>query len=403
MLEPYYRINQATGVSINLLPNGETVINACSVIIKDNRLDFEKKVNALNTVEELNKHFPAKTCLALNLFGKGVLQKKIEKLEEVNQNNFSQILPNANFDDFYIQNFISGDWSFVSVIRKTDADKWIDLLKKQGFFPLMLSLGPFPVQNIASQLNVYDSELVFDGYTIERNEQLEWISCRYKETAHTAFPLKVESEAINENLLIAYSAAFQLVLASKLAVIRADAASLEKDFQKRIADKKLQVNGFLVLLVFFILLLINFLVLSWISSSNAKLADKVSQSAQSTNNLQGINEHVKNKEALLKNLGWDGGINKSYLIDQLAALLPGEISWKEITINPIDMATSRVQKSLQFMDRKIRITGSSEKIISVNEWIARVKTKKWVRNIQLDSYVYNSELNTGLFTIIIDY
>ena len=105
----------------------------------------------------------------------------------------------------------------------------------------------------------------------------------------------------------------------------------------------------------------------------------------------------------MQNLGWDGGINKSILIDQLASLLPADVSWREVTINPIDATTSRMQKTLQFMDRKIRVIGNAQRIVPVNEWIARAKTQKWVKNIQLDSYTYNSELNTGQFTVLIDY
>ena len=403
MLEQYYRINDATGISINLLQNGGMLIQICCVAVKDNRLDIEKKATDLHTVEELNKYIAPKSYVAINLFGKGILQKQIEKAGEINQNNFTQILPNADIDDFYIQNFISGEHSFVSVIRKVDADKLIDLIKKQGFTPLMLTLGPFPVQNIVSQLNVYEDEVIFNGHVVRRNEEKEWMSYQYKETATLSFPLKIESEPINEKVLLSYANAFQLVLAEKLNVIQADVPALANDLQKLLSDKKLRVKGFLILSLFFILLLVNFLIFSWLNSSNAKLTEQVSRSAQSTSDIQGINEKIKSKEALLQNLGWDGGINKSILIDQLASLLPSDVSWREVTINPIDAANSRTQKMLQFMDRKMRIIGNSQKIIPVNEWIARVKTQKWVKNIQLDSYTYNSELNTGQFTVIIDY
>src|SRR6202012_2591809 len=194
MLEQYYRINEATGVSIQLLQNGGVSIHVCGVAIKDNHLNIEKKATDLNTIEELTQHISPKAYLAINLFGKGVLQKQVEKIEEIDAGNFSQILPNANFDDFYIQNFISGEYSFVSVIRKADADRLIEIVKKQGFIPLMLTLGPFPIENIISQLNVYETEIIFNGHSIQRNSQKEWITCQYKETATTPFPLKIESE-----------------------------------------------------------------------------------------------------------------------------------------------------------------------------------------------------------------
>jgi len=403
MLEQYYRINEATGVSIQLLQNGGMLINVCGVAIKDNHLDIEKKATDLPNVEELTKTISPKAYLAINLFGKGILQKQIEKVAVIDAGNFSQILPNANFDDFYIQNFISGNYSFASVIRKADADKLIDLVKEQGFIPLMLTLGPFPIENIISQLNVYEDEIMFNGHLVRRNEQKQWITYQYKETATSPFPLKIESEPIAEKLLLAYANAFQLVLAEKLNVIQAGVPGLSNNLQKVLNDKKLQVKGFVILSVFFVLLLINFMLFSWLNSSNAGLTEQVSRYAQSNSDIQGINDQIKNKEALLQNLGWDGGINKSVLVDQLASLLPADVSWREVTINPIDATTSRMQKTLQFMDRKIRIIGNSQKIIPVNEWIARAKTQKWVKNIQLDSYTYNSELNTGQFTVIIDY
>jgi len=102
-------------------------------------------------------------------------------------------------------------------------------------------------------------------------------------------------------------------------------------------------------------------------------------------------------------MGWEDNIDKSGLIDQLASLLPAEITWREATVDPLDLTASRNQKTMAFYTRKIRITGNSEKIIPVNEWIARIKTIKWVKNVQLDSYTFNNELSTGQFTILIDY
>ncbi|HEY8782399.1 MAG TPA: hypothetical protein VIM16_12320 [Mucilaginibacter sp.] len=403
MLEQYYMINEATGVGITILPDGSTSINACSVTIQNNQLNFEKKVTDLNTTEGLIKHFPAKSIIALNLTGKGILQKQIERTEEINQHNFSKILPNATIDDFYVQNFISGEQSFVSVIRKAEADKWINQLIQAGFVPLMLSIGPFPVQHIISQLNIYGEEVIFYGHTIQRNEKSEWLSCQYDDSVSAPLPLKVESENIDEKLLIPYAAAFQLVLANKLEPIQAAVASLASEFQKLVQEKKLKVQGFLVLSVFFVLLLANFLVFSWLSSANTKLAEQVSRTARSSDDIQKINNQVQQKEALIKVLGWEGGVNKSALIDQVASLLPQDISWKEAFINPVDLSSSRSQKAIVFYSRKIRITGNSEKIIPVNEWIARIKTRLWVKNVTLDSYTFNSEVNTGQFIIVIDY
>jgi Tfp pilus assembly protein PilN len=403
MLEQYHRINDAVGVSITVGTDGDVLIHACSVQVNSNQLTIEKKRINLQSVSQLAKLFPAKSLIALNLSGKGILQKQIEKVEQINPDNFGKILPNAEPGHFYVQNFISGNQSFISVIRKTEADKWISQLKGLGYIPLMLSLGPFPVQNIVSQLNSYEGDFAFNGYEIKRDEHKNWTSVTYNESFSSPFPLKIETETIDEKLLIPYAAAFQLVLTDKVDPVKAEVPDLDNGLNKLISEKKLYVKGFIVLAVFFVLLLANFFLFSALNSANAQLSGQVSRSAQSTTDVQNINDQIKEKEGLLKILGWDGGIRKSILVDQIASVLPPEVSWKEVAINPVDLSSSRIQKTLIFFNRRIRVAGTSQKIIPINEWIARVKSKAWVKNIQLESYTYNNELNTGQFIILIDY
>jgi len=402
LLETYYRINQAAGVSITIGKAGDLHIGLCEVVIRRHTLSFEKKV-VLRSIGELKSHLPAKAYISLNLTGKGILQKRIAKTEEITAANFNTVLPNGNIADFYIQNFISGEHSFVSLIRKAEADQWIGQVSREGFMVLMLSLGSFPVQHILGQLNVYGEEIIFDGHVIRLNEQKEWLSYQSQETVVAPFPLRVESEAIQEQLLIAYAAAFQLVMSSRIDPVTTDVPILEAAFKELINDKKLKVYGAMILAVFLVLLLTNLIVFTQLNASNNQLTDQLSVSTQSTTNLQSVADQIKQKELLLQNLGWDEGINKSALVDQLASLLPPELTWSGLELNPVDVASSRVQKSLLFFNRQIRITGKSDRIIPVNEYIARVNTASWVKNVQLESYTYNNELNRGQFTIIIYY
>ena len=403
MLAKYYHIDQAAGIAINIQKDGSVQIDACQVIIKGKELHFEKKIIDIKTVDKLSSHLDAKVLLGLNLSGKGVLYKQLAHTAEIIANNFSSVLPNANIDDFYVQQFHSGEQTFVSVIRKTDADKWLDLLAQQGFKVLMLSLGPFPVQLIMGQLNVYGEEVIFNGNRISRDESLSWTGYRYDPLLEAPFPLKIDVEPVDQQLIIPYAAAFQIVLSEKLDPVKADILSLESNFQEVIREKRLKVLGGIVAAVFFVALLINFLALSWLNTDNIRLEAQVSRSARSSTDMQSMNDQLKEKEMLLRDLGWDGGINKSRLIDQLAALLPAEITWSELTLNPLDDLSGRNQKELNFFDRRIRVIGSSTQIIPVNEWIARIKTKAWVKAVQLENYTYNNELNTGQFAIIVDY
>jgi hypothetical protein len=402
-LEQYYRINQATGIHIHVRNDGSMNINLCGIAASGNQLQITKKITDLKSVGQLKDILSSNSIVALNLSGKGILQKRIERIEEVDQNAFNRVLPNANPEDFYTQNFASGQYSFVSVIRKTEADKWISQLHDLQLVPLMLSLGPFPVEMILPQLNVYENELQFDGFQLARNDKGEWTDQKYDEVLKATFPIKLASEKIDEKLILPYASAFQLVLFNSLDPINTNAEELEAALQKKLTDQKAKAQSVVVLIVLFALLLINFILFSWLNSFNNQLTEQVSRYAQNSSNQQQISEDVKSKEAKLKSLGWDGGVNKGVLIDQISSLLPPEITLKEIAINPVDLASTRSQKSLVFYDRKIWITGISQEIVPVNEWMARIKTRPWVRNIQLASYAFNSELNSGQFIITINY
>jgi Tfp pilus assembly protein PilN len=402
-LEQYYRINEAAGVHIQLQSEGRVSIQVCTLVAGGNELQMDKKITGLNLPGQLKEHLPAGSVIALNLSGKGILQKRIEKVERIDQNILNAMLPNAKLEEFYIQHFPSGEFSFISLVRRTEADKWISQLKDYAFKPLMLSLGLFPVDAVIPLLNVYEGEFPLNGYRIQRNEKGEWTGCQPDDSAHAVFPVKLAAENLDEQLISPYAVAFQLVLGDRIEPVKADVGSLEAALQTTLSTIKIRAQSVMVLLLLFVALLVNFLVYSSLNSSNQTLMGQVSHEAKNSSDQQDINEQVKNKEDRLKLLGWDGGVDKSELIDKIAALLPPEIALREILVNPVDQGQSRTQKSLAFDDRKIEVTGISQQVIPVNEWIARVKTKSWVKDIRLANFAYNNELNTGQFTVTINY
>lgn len=402
VLDRFYGIKQAAGLAIVIGKDGSAAVNYCQISIEGKNLSFEKKLTGLS-LKELEKQVKTGMPISVNISGKGVLYKQLDRAEEINAANFSAVLPNASMDDFYVQHFPSGEHSFVALIRKTEADKWLNVISEEGLSALMLSLGPFPLVHILPQLNIYDEEIIFAGIKIARSEDKSWEKVSFHEGFQAPHTIKVENEVLDQQLLLPYAAAFQLLLSAKLDVVKANVPVLGSAFERLINDRKFKVNGVGILLVFFVLLLGNFMWLSGLNTANASLAAEVSSSARTSTDLQDLNDEIRQKELLLRDLGWDGGINKSSLIDQAAALMPAEIRLKEISINPVDGVADHSFGSLKFQERKMLIRGESGQIIPVNEWAARLKSKKWVKNVELESYNFNNELNTGVFTILLTY
>ncbi|MFA6083762.1 hypothetical protein [Mucilaginibacter sp.] len=403
MLEHYYRINKVAGISIRIREGEQPSLSACLLSAEKNRLHFDQKGTGVASFEALKSVVTTTVAVALNLSGKGILTKRVPVVDGVGQALFSTLLPGSDLGDFYVQNFISGSWSFVSMIRKTEADKWLELTGQLGYRVYQLSLGPFPAGQITDQLNLYGEELVFDGHRITRNEAMQWLQYQYDPAATAAFPLKADNEPLDEALVLAYAAAFQLLLSDRLDVTQARLPGLAAALAAKLKLNRLKAGGFLLLATLLVLLLGNLLWLDALTASNEQLALGISSSARTTSNARDLDVQIKAKESLLKAAGWEGGINKSSYIDQAAQLLPDGVIWKEISVDPQDLAAGRLERSTRFTQRTIRISGECENISPVNEWVARLRTKKWIRQVQMESYAYNNERSTGQFTVLINY
>lgn len=403
MLGRYYHIDKVTGITICKLADSLFRIDVCSIAVQGDQLQFEKKVVGISSFDELAKHLPANTFIALNLTGRGVLTRQMERLEAVNASNFSKVLPNARIDDFYIQNFNSGNTSFISVIRKQDADQWISRLQQLTAKPLLLSLDIFPVEHIIPQLNIYGPDLHFNGYQVSRNKKDEWTGYAKQDLPVDKSTCKIENEPIDELLLLPYAAAFSLAMSARIPVVKAHVPALDKALADELESREFKARGVAVLLALFLLLLINFGVLSWLSTENNELAARAGALSQNTTNRAVIEDQIHQKELLLEQLGWAPGKSKSLMIDEVAALLPPEITWTSVAVAPINQPNDHSLKYIAFSGGQIRIAGTSAQIIPVNEWMARIKTKSWVKNVQLQHYDLSRELNTGQFTILITY
>ncbi|QEM09149.1 hypothetical protein DEO27_003655 [Mucilaginibacter rubeus] len=402
VLDRFYAIKQAGGLSVVILKDGSAEAGYCQVSLDGKKLSFEKKLRGLDLLE-LRKHIVPAVPLSVTISGRGVLYKQLDRAEDISPANFSAVLPNASMDDFYVQHFPSGAHSFVAVMRKAEADKWLDLILGQGLSPVMLSLGPFPVEHILPQLNIYNEEIIFSGIKIERSPDRNWKSLSFGEAFQSVYPIKVENEVLEQQLVVAYAAAFQLLLSGKVNAVNAGVPAVGLALDGLISDRKFKVNTGVALLVCLVLLLANFIWFSELNTENARLAEEVSTSARTSTDIEALADKIRQNESLLTELGWDGGINKSVLIDQVAALMPGELTLKQIDINPVDAAAEHDFASLKFQERKMLIRGESAQIIPVNEWAARLKSKKWVKSVELESYNFNNELSTGLFTLTLTY
>lgn len=403
IFDKYQWLNTCTGVELHLFPDGSYACRTCSVSLAGNLLNIDSKSEHSGDLASLLKKVPKDKPVALSLTGKGVLIRKTAKIEEIGRDKLNEVFPNLQSDQFYVQNFVSGDLSFVAIIRRDVSDQVLAAFAGEGLNVLLLTAGPFAASAVLRQLNTYGDELCFDGHCVQYTKEWDWTEYRFEPGKKSEFPLKVGMEALPGQFLIAYASAFQLALYPRLPVVSLPAPQVERHLDEFEQKQRFNFRAVAVLSGFFVLLLLNFLLFSYFNSANEALLSQVSQTSASLENLQHTEKEIASNEKLLQELGWNKGIRLSYLADQLGQTLPSSLKLKEIGINPLNVTETGRQRKEIYDTGKIKIRGEASDPAALNNWIYILKEKDWAKQVNLDSFSPSGDDHTQEFTITINY
>lgn len=395
-------LTNCAGAEVHLSQDGTYVVRVVKISLDKQQVQIGSKKVYRGSLAKITSE-PLTEPVAITLTGKGVLVKKTARMDVVSEGSLQHLFPALKLAEFYVQHFESGAHSFVSIVRREIADAVIEAFKKQGAEVLMLSLGAFVVDQVVPQLNSYSEILRFDGHQVEMNADKSWKDYSYQTGLTPGFPLKIDIETIPEEFLLAYAAAFQLILNDKLSLIEADAEHIKDRLDEYAAKLKFRKYGMLMLLAFFALLMVNFLLLSMYNSSNQELMNKAGKQSYVFENRQKLEEEVKGKENLVNKLGWNKGYRYAYLCDQLASSLPKELTLDDLQINPLSGNTIGLIKDTDLETGNIKIKGQTTSVYAVNNWIYELKQKNWVKDVQLEKYAADDQKEAQVFTILLNY
>lgn len=403
ILEKYQWLSSCAGIELNILPDSTISCRICEISLQKNALSIDNKSEVKGDLPGILKKLNFAKPVSLSITGKGVLSKKTSKVEELSDDKLLRVFPNIRPEQFYIQNFISGEFSYISIVRKEVLDEILRALGKAEVNVLLVNLGPFASSHILKQLNFYGKEIRFDGHIISLSAKDDWDDYQYTAFAGSEFPLKIDIEAIAEQFLLAYAAAFQLALYHQLNPVELPVDTIKNSLYNFEQKQKFNFRLVVTLAVFFILLLSNFLLFSYYSSKNNVLQTQVSESAASVETLVNTEDDIAKKEKVLRELGWYKGISHAWLADQLAQSLPTGISLKEISINPLNILESNRQRKEIYKIGTIEISGEAIDMEPVNEWIYALKNKSWPYRVNLDSFSPSTENDKQYFAVTINY
>jgi hypothetical protein len=374
----------------------KTEINLAVLFLKKNLVFIDSRQHGIESAEKLRGYISADIPLRVVFNGKGILHKRIEEKNADQSNLISHFLPDAKASDFYIQSFTSGKYIFASAARKTLIDEQLQELRKQGFYIVSLSLGPFVVLNALSLLEE-KQVLSFAGHNIIlKGEQPE--EYRFSTVDAGSRKLAIDKESIDEKELTAYAAALSH-FSSEWPVEVKEAETVHAD-RTEIRNKRLFRVLSLSLGTFLGLLLIVNLVLKFsIDAENKTLAQKEQSYKRMLIRVDSLKNEVNEKNAFLTEAGWIGSSRISFMADRIASTVPGAIRLSEMSLYPKNDKLSYTQKKMIFDNHVILVGGRCSNPTDLNPWLKALKAFDWIGNASVMNYVYDEKEKQGKFIV----
>jgi hypothetical protein len=390
-------LDSCTGAEVKMHADGTVELRLLNLSLHKKLININWKKNQASTLDKFNANISGP--VAITLTGRGILFRKTNRIEELTSAGLQGLFPGLKFSEFYVQNFISGDYSFVALIRKETLNLVLKAFVNRKHV-LVISIGVFLVDHVIPQLNIYIDDLEFDGHSISLKEDQTWIDYKPSTLNESGFVLKVDIETIEEKYLLAYAAAFQLILSQRLEPIQIDVEEVQLNkidfFAKLLFEKRLTI----MILSLFLILLVNFFLFTYYNLENANNTGMASQRSEVFLNQKKVGSEISKKELLVERLGWNNGLSYAFICDQIGLIVPSSVTLTELSVNiPFVKNVSELESGT----KQVKVVGQAPDVYAVNQFIYACKNRKWVKQVKLQKFIADDQQKTQVFSIVIDY
>lgn len=396
-----YRLNTCVGVSLRQDYAGLS-IRCCKVKLEKDQLEIEDTWE-VDDWELLTGSKHKDIPVALHLDSRQILIKETA-LMDLDEERLKSIFPSYDAERFYYGQLQGETKQWIAFVRKDYIVEMIDRFAVSGYQVIKVFIGPFVLDAVLGQINSYGNAYTFDGHSIHvSGEDKRWQDYRFGPEFESRFALKIGDHPIKPQYLTAYATAFSALMADYIPEYGLLIPEVEEQRQSWLEKQKFKVNLLIIVAVFFLLLLVNTFLFSHYYQENMALGDRVSSQQSTVQDLGKLEGGIKSNEQLLAELGWNGGVSKAWLLDQIGYSIRQftQISLAQIQVNPQSkgLGNTVIQQADQII-----IKGSSPTLEMLNLWLRELKNNPWIAKVSIEEYGNKQQDETmDAFTIKINY
>lgn len=396
-----YRLNDCIGISLRQ-EGDKSSFRCCKVSLDKEQLEIDETWEITDWELIANsKH--RSIPVALHLEARQILIKESSAIG-LDEDQLKSVFPSYDASRFYTVQMSGESKSWIAFVRRDYITEILDRFSAAGYEVIKVFIGPFLLDNILGQLNSYSSEYSFDRHAIHIHpENKKWQQYRWGDEFENRFALKIGDHPIKQQYLLPYAAAFSTLMLDYVNDYSIQVAAVEEQRQTWLEKQRFKINLVALTGLLFLLLLINTFLFSHYYQENQALEGKVSTQQSTVKDLGKLEAGIKENEQLLSELGWNGGVSKAWLLDQIGYTIRhyAQITLSQIQINPQSkgLGNTVIQQADQLV-----VKGNSPTLEMLNLWLRELKNNPWITKVSIEEYGNKQQDDTlDAFTIKITY
>jgi Tfp pilus assembly protein PilN len=372
-------------IEVHYTNEGNCVYHLIILSKTGNSLKISQSAYQLTSLQETISLIKKGTPLILILTGKGIVIRKIQLNEGIDNNSIvNTIFPDVNNEEFRWEvASIVGNEQYIAIIRTKLIMNITGPFLDQGYSIVGLHIGPLILNDFISISKDYDGSIQTGNYSINfLNSRIADIKPIAEESDKKVEFANIE---IEERFLLCFAAGFSFYVDQNTGSLDSIETLKENStnfyFAKRV--KRICV-GALVGMLF--LLLANFLLFDYYNTKQKEISSRTILYTSKLERIDSLTQLLQNREKLMHEFGLLSNNPISFFADQIAASVPENMKLIEMDCFPITIKEMAQDKRPEYQSQILKIALEVSESSVLNKWLREMKGKSWIESIELTEY-----------------
>ncbi|MEM9821097.1 MAG: hypothetical protein AAF985_08500 [Bacteroidota bacterium] len=355
------------------------------VILKKQKGDIQIQQTGsdFNDFATLQKQLPKEVPIHLCLSGRGILHKLISGTGETPPQLFKQVLPNANFKQFHLQQIPGDQQTIVSLIRQDVLQQHLQQFKSAGFWPVDLSLGSFGIRQLRAFIDTSKGIGTTNQFIeLDNKGQIRHFH-PLSEPRHEE--ISIGGDRLATRLLPAYTSALDGLIQTEQRGPLPELNDNKTEYFHFIAHQKIKIG---LIAAGFILLLTNTFCYYQLKDRNGNLQTDLFYQQKQLLQLDSLKRKLSQQKHFLQQSNLNQYSNASFFADQIGASLPKDLRLTELDIFPVKEQQRKQPDDhwMEYEHQKIKVKGHCKSSLQYNAWVRDLRQLSWVQSVKHLNY-----------------